>query len=102
MQRHDLFRAHNAFDAVLAARLARFTQIEEDSQRAIDAVTGLVRRAHYAKQPCPFEGANRYGLMQPLVIPARSHIEDSSHCLDRVFSRVCFDEFIGTLGAWIS
>jgi hypothetical protein len=44
VQRHALVGAHYAFDAMFAARLTCFTQIEEDSGCAIDTVTGFVRR----------------------------------------------------------
>ncbi len=50
MQRAQIVFAHQPRDAMLAAGLSRFTQIEEDARRAIDAVTRDERRANQSKQ----------------------------------------------------
>ena len=83
VQRAQIGFAHQPRDAMLAAGLAGFTQIEEDARGAVDAVTRDERRANQAKQPGILLGAVRDRLLQPLVVAARSHAEDAAHHLRR-------------------
>jgi hypothetical protein len=82
-------------DAVLAARLSGFTQIEEDAGRAVDAVARNERRPNQAKQPRVLLSAIRDWLQQPVVISARGHLENATHHLHAVPFSMRLDEFVG-------
>jgi hypothetical protein len=57
MRRTLVRRAHEPGDAMLAARLAGFPQVKEDTGRTVDAVTRRERRPNQTKQAGVFSGA---------------------------------------------
>ena len=105
MQRAQIGLAHQPRDAMLAAGLSGFTQIEEDARSAVDAVTRDERRANQAKQPGILLRAVRDRLLQPFVVAARGHAEDATHRLHAVPVSMRLDEFVrraNSPGAWSS
>ena len=54
VQRAQIGLAHQASDAMPAAGLSGFTQIEEHARGAVDAMTRNERRANQSKQPGVF------------------------------------------------
>jgi Phage integrase family len=61
----------------------------------VDTVTRNERCANQAKQPAVLLRAVRDRLQQPVVIAARSHLENATHRLHAVPVSICLDEFIG-------
>lgn len=68
-----LVLAHQALDAVFAARLARFPQVEEHPRRAVDALARRERGADEAQELCVLDGPVRLWLPQPLIAAAGRH-----------------------------
>jgi hypothetical protein len=75
----DLVRAHQPRDAMLAARLSGFTQVEEHSRRTINAITGIERRADKLQKPCIFACSVTLGLLHPGVVAAGRDLEYPAH-----------------------
>ena len=57
MQRPEIGLAHQPLHAMLAAGLARFTEIEEDPRGPVDAMARDKRSANEAQQPGVFLSA---------------------------------------------
>src|SRR5437016_6820368 len=95
MQRAQTSLTHQARNAMLAAGLSRFTQIEEDTRGAIDAMTRDEGRADQAQQPGILLGVVRDRLLEPVIVAAHGHLEDATHPLHAVPISIGFDEFVG-------
>jgi len=79
---------------MLTAGLAGFPQIEEHAHGAIDAVTRNKRRANQSDEPGVLLRVVRDRVLQPVVIPARSHFEDPTHHLHAVAISMSLDECV--------
>src|SRR5678815_3174066 len=86
---------HQPRDAMLATSLSRFTQIEEDSWGAVDAMARHERRPDQTKQPGVLLSPVRDRFLQPVVIAARSHFEDPTQRLHAVSVSIGLDELVG-------
>src|SRR5437870_224874 len=96
--------AHQSRDAMLAARLSGFAQVEEDARGAVDAVTCDERCPNQAKEPGVLLRAVRDRLLQPLVVAALRHAEYTTHHLHAVLLSMRLDEFVhrtDSPGAWL-
>lgn len=94
VERPQMGFPHQPCDAMLAARLSGFTQIEEDARGTIDAVARRKRRTNQPKQSGVLLRAIRHGLQDPVVIAARGHLKDAAHHLHAVLMAVSLDELV--------
>src|SRR5690606_15776806 len=83
---------HQTGNAVFAAGLAGFTQVEENARRAIDPVARDERSPYQPQQAGVLLSAIRNWLQQPSVVAGRSDLEDAAHQLHAVLVSVGFDE----------
>jgi len=90
----QVVHAHKARDTMLAAGLARLTQVQEDARRAIDTLARNEGGADQAKEPGVLLRALRDRLPEPVVVPARSHVENPAHRIHGVLVSVGLDELI--------
>src|SRR5690606_24840692 len=67
---------HQTGNAVFAAGLAGFTQVEENARRAIDPVARDERSPYQPQQAGVLLSAIRNWLQQPSVVAGRSDLED--------------------------
>ena len=74
MERNDLVHPHDAFDAVLAALLTGFTQIQKDPRRPHRFHGSLCTKlgSKSTSEHPPMHGRNR--LMKPFVEATRRHV----------------------------
>src|SRR4029079_12816938 len=79
---------------MLAADFARFTKIEKDTMRAVDAVTRNEGSPNQANKAGVFLRPVRSRLLQPLVVAARRDAENATHRLHGVLPSVRLDELI--------
>jgi hypothetical protein len=99
MQRSEIGLAHQPLHAMLTAGLARFTEIEEDSRRSVDAMARDIRGTNEAQQPGVFLSTIGDGLLQPVVVAALGDLEDATHLLDAELISMRLNEFIGRANA---
>src|SRR5690348_6749089 len=92
--RLDFMGSHDLRNAMLATRLARFTQVAEHAARAVDATAGDVRVADHAQQALIFDGSLRHGCVQPLIETAARDTQHSAHYLDPKLATVIVDEAV--------
>jgi len=95
MQCAKIGLTHQPRDAMLAAGLSRFTQIQEDPRGAIDAMARDERRSDQTKQPGVLLSPVRDRLLQPVVVAARGYLENPTQRLHAVSISIRFDELVG-------
>jgi hypothetical protein len=86
--------SHEPRHSMLAASLAGFSKIEENTRRAIDAMARDERGADQSKQSRILLSAIRHRLIQPSVVPTSGHPEQSTHHVDAVLAAVILDELV--------
>ena len=87
MQRTKIGVTHQPRHAMLTAGFSRFTEIDENTRRAINAVTRHERRANQAEEPGILLPAIRHRVLKPFVIAAGSHAEDPTPVRTSYLSR---------------
>jgi hypothetical protein len=85
--------AHEARDAMLAARLSGLTQVQEDAGRAVDPLTRDEGRPDQTQQPGILLGTIREGLLEPLVVATRGHVEHATQRLHAVLDAMRLDDW---------
>jgi hypothetical protein len=94
VQRAHPTHSHWPRHALLAARLARFPQVEEHSRRAVHTLTRRVRCADEAKELIVLDRPGRLRPLEPIVIAAGSNPEDAARHLRRELLTMVLDEGI--------
>jgi len=103
MEGLDLVDSHDPRDTVLAAGLTRFTQIEEDARRTVDAMARRVGFADQGEQPLIFLCAIRERMTQPFVKPTAGYLQQSTHHRGVELFPVCFDKGVpGSDTLWVA
>lgn len=77
---------HEAGHPVLAAGLARLSEIQEHAWCAVDALARDERRSDQPQQPGVLVSPPRQGLLERRVVPARRHVEYTAQRLHAVLS----------------
>jgi hypothetical protein len=64
---------------MLAAGLARFSQIKKDARSTVDAMARRIGRADQAKQLLILHRSIGEGFLHPCIEPAARHVEETAH-----------------------